>query len=57
MINRDGGWGAVSAFLETRAQIILAHIVGGDIAAEQGGFAGVMNELPAGQSANQRHYE
>ena len=55
MLHRDGDQGAVAARLKPGAQIILAQIVGSDIASQQRALAGMMHHATPRQSANQRH--
>ena len=52
MVDRGGDQGAVAAPLQPGAQVILAHVVGADIAAQQRGLMDVVDRRSAGQSAN-----
>ena len=57
MIDRDGGRRAVAAKLEPGPQVVLAQIVGGEIAAEPRGLEPVMDIAASRQRPDQRHQE
>src|SRR3954469_24428424 len=57
MIDGKNDARAIVTLLQMRAQIVLALVVGADVAAEHGAFTAMVNHRTARQGANQRHHE
>ena len=54
MVDRRGDQTAIFAHLEPGAEIVLAHVIGGDIPSEQCGLVGVVDDGSPRQCTNQR---